>query len=103
MLKYYNFVSEEKLPTLSAKLSWSHYDEILRFDDLNKIAYYIYICEKQNLSIRQLREKIKLNEYERLPEDTKNKLIVNKKKVLDIKTSIFKYFYFFIINSYLSA
>ena len=26
MLKYYNFVSEEKLPTLSAKLSWSHYE-----------------------------------------------------------------------------
>ncbi len=41
MLKYYNFVSEEKLPTLSAKLSWSHYDEILKFDDVNKIAYYI--------------------------------------------------------------
>lgn len=75
MLKYYNFVSEEKLPTLSAKLSWSHYDEILRFDDINKIAYYIKICEQQNLSIRQLRVKIKSNEYERLPETTKNKLI----------------------------
>ena len=75
MLKYYNFVSEEKLPTLSAKLSWSHYDEILRFDDINKIAYYIKICEQQNLSIRQLRVKIKSNEYERLPETTKNKII----------------------------
>ena len=84
MLKYYDFISKEKLPTVSAKISWSHYDEILRFDDLNKIAYYIYICDKQNLSIRQLREKIKLNEYERLPEDTKNKLIVNKKSsILD--------------------
>ena len=38
MLKYYNFASEENLPTLSAKLSWSHYDEILRFDDINEIA-----------------------------------------------------------------
>lgn len=26
MLKYYNFVSSEKLPTMSAKLSWSHYE-----------------------------------------------------------------------------
>ena len=75
MLKYYNFVSEEKLPTLSAKLSWSHYDEILRFDDINKIAFYIIISEQQNLSVRQLRERIKSNAYERLPEDTRNKLI----------------------------
>lgn len=79
MLKYYNFVSEEKLPTLSAKLSWSHYDEILRFDDINKIKFYIKISEQQNLSVRQLRERIKSNEYERLPESTKNKLI-NKEK-----------------------
>ena len=75
MLKYYNFVSEVKLPTLSAKLSWSHYDEILRFDDINKIIFYIKISEQQNLSVRQLREKIKFNEYERLPESTKNKLV----------------------------
>ena len=75
MLKYYNFVSEEKLPTLSAKLSWSHYDEILRFDDINKIAFYIKISEQQNLSVRQLRERIKSNVYERLPKSTKNKLI----------------------------
>ena len=75
MLKYYNFVSEEKLPTLSAKLSWSHYDEILRFDDINKIIFYIKISEQQNLSVRQLRERIKSNVYERLPESTKDKLI----------------------------
>ena len=84
MLKYYNFVSEEKLPTLSAKLSWSHYDEILKFDDVNKIAYYIKISEQQSLSVRQLRDKIKCNEYERLPEDTKNKLISqNESNVVD--------------------
>ena len=75
MIKYYNFVSEEKLPTLSAKLSWSHYDEVLKFNDINKIAYYMNISEQQNLSIRQLRSRIKSNEYERLPGDTKNKLV----------------------------
>ena len=82
MLKYYNFVSDEKLPTLSAKLSWSHYDEILGFDDINKIIYYIKITEEQNLSIRQLRLKIKSNEYERLPKDTIDKLI--KKEELNV-------------------
>jgi len=63
MLKYYNFMSKRKLPTVSAKLSWSHYDEILRFNDINKITYYIKISEEQNLSIRQFRTKIKSNEY----------------------------------------
>ena len=37
--------------------------------------YYIKISEQQNLSVRQLREKIKSNEYERLPLASKNKLI----------------------------
>ncbi len=64
----------QKWQTLSAKLSWSHYCEILWFDD-NKFQYYIKITELNNLSIRQLRKRIKSNEYERLPGFTKNKLI----------------------------
>ncbi len=64
----------KKWQTLSAKLSWSHYCEILWFDD-NKFQYYVKISELNSLSIRQLRERIKSNEYERLPEDTKNKII----------------------------
>ena len=64
----------QKWQTLSAKLSWSHYCEILWFDD-NKFQYYVKITELNSLSIRQLRERIKSNEYERLPKSTKNKLI----------------------------
>ena len=64
----------QKWQTLSAKLSWSHYCEIIWFDD-NKFQYYVKTIELNNLSIRQLRERIKSNEYERLPESTKNKLI----------------------------
>ncbi len=64
MRKYYKFASNEKLPTLSANLSWSHYDEILRFDEINKITYYINACNNAILTIRQLREKIKSKEYE---------------------------------------
>ncbi len=75
MLKYYYFVNDRKMPTLSAKLSWSHYDEILRLNDANKITYYINISEQNNLSVRELRQRIKSNEYERLPELTRNKLI----------------------------
>ena len=67
----------QKWQTVSAKLSWSHYCEILWFDD-NKFQYYIKITELNNLSIRQLRKRIKSNEYERLSEFTKNKLIDQK-------------------------
>ena len=31
--------------TLSAKLSWSHYIELIWFDDINKIQYYINLVE----------------------------------------------------------
>lgn len=67
----------KKWQTLSAKLSWSHYCEILWFDD-NKFQYYVKISELNGLSIRQLRERIKSNEYERLPESTKNKSVEQK-------------------------
>lgn len=73
----------QKWQTLSAKLSWSHYCEILWFND-NKFQYYIKVVELNNLSVRQLRERIKSNEYERLPETTKNKFIKQgKSNVLD--------------------
>ena len=77
MLQFHNL--KEKVQTLSAQLSWSHYVELLILDDVVKINYYINIIEEQNLSVRKLRQKIKNKEYERLPEETKNKLISNEK------------------------
>ena len=62
-----------KYPTVSDKLSYSHYCELIWFD-IDKINYYIKIAEEQNLSVRELRERIKNKEYERLDEETKNKL-----------------------------
>jgi len=67
----------QKWQTVSAKLNWSHYCEILWFED-NKFLYYIKIVEEQNLSIRQLRVKIKSKEYERLSEEAKKKLITHE-------------------------
>ena len=52
--------------TLSHQLTWSHYVEILKIDNLDKLKYYIYMVNKLNLSVRELREKIKSNEYERI-------------------------------------
>ena len=73
MVKFYNL--KEKMQTMSAQLSWSHYCELLSIDSLEIIKYYISLTEKNNLSVRELRSRIKSNEYERLPESTKNKLI----------------------------
>ena len=70
----------EKGQTLSAKLNWSHYVELLSFNDINEINYYINTTEKYNLSVRQLRERIKNKEYQRLDDNTKLKLI-NKKEM----------------------
>ena len=63
--------------TLSHLLTWSHYSELLPLNKVNAINYYIKICIEQNLSVRQLRERIKNKEYERLDNSTKNKLITN--------------------------
>ena len=73
MLKLFELI--EKVQTVSAQLTWSHYCELLAIEDINKINYYIKISEQQNLSVRELRTKIKNNEYERLDEETKLKLI----------------------------
>ena len=55
-------------------------------DNINELNYYVEITIEQNLSYRQLREKIKTKEYQRLDNSTKLKLI-NKEK-LDIKDNI---------------
>ena len=83
MKKFYNLI--EKLATVSQHLSYGHYVELLPYDDIDKINYYIKITEEENLSIRELREKIKNNEYERLDEETKKKLKIKEElKVSDL-------------------
>lgn len=76
----------EKGATLSHLLTWSHYIEIIPINNVTIINYYINICICLNLSVRELRNKIKNKEYERLDEETKNKLINNEK--LNIKDNI---------------
>lgn len=80
------YLMVEKGAPLAHLLTWSHYVELLTIKDINKLIYYINITISQNLSKRELRNKIKNKEYERLDEETKNKLINNEK--LDIKDNI---------------
>ena len=76
--QFYNIFSNENWSTLSTNLTWSHYVELLPLKDINKISYYIKICNQRNLDVRSLRNAIKSNEYERLSEETKNKLVTNE-------------------------
>ena len=69
------YIVIQKGATMSHQLAWSHWYEMLPIKDVNEINYYIKIAEQHNLSVRELRTKIKNNEYERLDEETKLKLI----------------------------
>ena len=75
--QYYRIFKDEKWSPVATKLSWSHYSELLSIKDENELIYYISIAYERNLSKRELREKIKNKEYERLPIKTKKKLTLN--------------------------
>ena len=77
MRKFY--VVFQNVATLSQYLTWSHYSELLVIDDINAINYYIKMSEIYNLSVRELRKKIKSKEYERLDDSTKQELINQEK------------------------
>ena len=51
---------------LFGSLTWTHYKYLLPLNDDKKISYYINVAISQNLSYRDLNERIKSNEYERI-------------------------------------
>ena len=81
--KLYYFL---KVHSLNAQLTFAHYRLLFSLKNNNEISYYIEQSLKRRLSVRQLRERIKSKEYERLPEETKNKLITNNE--LDVSDLI---------------
>ena len=68
-----------KVHPVGAQLTMSHYRLLFPLNDDNEIDYYINQIIKRNLSKRELEVIIKSNEYGRLPEDTKNKIIKKEK------------------------
>lgn len=79
MKQFYNVFSNEKVTTMLTQLTWSHYLLLLSIKDYDEIIYYINIAKDNNLTQRQLHEKIQSNEYKRLPIEAKNKLIKHEK------------------------
>ena len=74
MKQFYNIFSNEKVSTAWTQLTWSHI-RLLFSMDFASINYYIEIVVNNHISVRELETKIKSNEYERLDEKTKLKLI----------------------------
>ena len=83
MRQLYLLFKRQKWSTVSTKLSWSHYSELLSIKNDDKLSYYLNLSVIQNIGVRELREKIKSKEYERLPDETKNKII--KEEKLEVK------------------
>ena len=82
MKQLYKVFSDEKVAPVVRQLSWSNCLQLLPIKNYDKINYYANQCIKYNLSKRQLEEKIKSKEYERLSESAKSKLIANEEPLL---------------------
>ena len=73
MKQFYNVFSNEIVSTMWTQLTWSHLRLLFNLE-IDSINYYIQVIISKKLSIRELEFKIKSNEYERLPIETKNKM-----------------------------
>ncbi|MBO4556788.1 MAG: DUF1016 family protein [Elusimicrobiales bacterium] len=72
------FLAFPKCETLSHKLSWSHYFEILKADDPLELSFYAKECENSGWTVRELKRQMKSMLFHRLA------LSKNKAKVLEL-------------------
>ena len=82
MKQFYKVFSDEKVSPLVTQLNWTQCLMLISLKSCEKIYYYGNECIIKNLSKRQLEEKIKSKEYERLSESAKTKLIANEEPLL---------------------
>ncbi len=78
MRKFY--ITYPKYQTLSVKLSWSHYCELLSIDNADERNFYEKECINSNWSVRELKRQIDTSLFERLllSSGKENKEIVYK-------------------------
>lgn len=90
MVRFAKQFPEKKIvSTLSALLSWSHFMELIAFDDPLKCQFYTEMCRLENWSVRDLRKKIDGCLYERTAISKKpGKLIKQELKNLQSKNQL---------------
>ena len=75
MRQFYLVFRVEKIwPTLSAKMSWSHFEELLPIKNIDERNYYINSCIDHCFSVRDLKKHIKTDAYGRLEKKDNIKL-----------------------------
>lgn len=75
------YLAYQKFQTVSGKLSWSHYCELLGVSDPDKRSFYEQESLRSNWSVRELKRQIKTSLFERLLLSDGR---VNKEKVLKL-------------------
>ena len=66
------------MSTLWTQLTWSHLRLLFNLE-IDSVNYYIQVVVDKHLSVRELEFKIKSNEYERIPIESRFKLMSNEK------------------------
>ncbi len=69
------YITYPKFQTVSGKLSWSHYCELLSINDVDERNFYEKECINSNWSVRELKRQLETSLFERLllSEGKKNK------------------------------
>ena len=75
------YLTYEKIQTVSGKLSWSHYCELLSLSDKDKRSFYEKETLNSKWSVRELRRQVSTSLYERL---LLSKSDVKKQEILDL-------------------
>jgi len=79
MMKFYELYQDDNiLPTLSAKLSWSHFVELLGIEDDLKRDFFTQLCMYNKWGVRQLRDEIDSMLYERTAIASKPEMIIKQ-------------------------
>ncbi|EIE42078.1 hypothetical protein MCANUFG4_00518 [Mycoplasmopsis canis UFG4] len=85
------YLTYQKFQTVSGKLSWSHYSELLSISENKKRSFYERECENSNWSVRELKRQINTSLYERLllsqGKENKNKILELSLKGQEIQNS----------------
>ena len=75
------YVDYPKFQSLTGKLTWTHYCELLSISDREKRSFYEKECERSGWSVRELKRQISTSLFERL---LLSEGKANKEKVLEL-------------------
>ena len=74
------YLNYQKCQTVSGKLSWSHYCELLTIENSDKRKFYEKECVEINWSVRELKRQLNTSYYERTLITSKREIITNSEE-----------------------